>query len=255
MDHQCLDLNKAYSDNASYAPIASPSPAAILSVDATTSYEIVAYAVSRIALGDACSTVSHSSNLDWPCDSMDVLLAKSKLSKRNGRRCYAKATEELMGRARKLENDFLRLLAKSKLSERNGSCYAKATKELMGRARMLENDFLRSKQRLTLTMHLMHQLLPPSPAAILSVDATTSYEIVAYAVSRIALGDTCSTVSHSSNLDWPCDSMTFSVTCTFVVCSRLLAKSKLSKRNGRRCYAKATEELMGRARKLENDFL
>ncbi|KAL0345699.1 UNVERIFIED_CONTAM: hypothetical protein Sradi_4401200 [Sesamum radiatum] len=132
------------------------------------SYEIVAYAVSRIALGDACSTVSHSSNLDRPCDSMDVLLAKSKLSKRNGRRCYAKATEELMGRARKLENDFL----------------------------------------------------------------------------RIALGDACSTISQSSNLDRPCDSMDV-----------LLAKSKLSERNGRRCYAKATKELMGRARKLENDFL
>ncbi|KAL0355365.1 UNVERIFIED_CONTAM: hypothetical protein Sradi_3983400 [Sesamum radiatum] len=103
---------------------------------------------------------------------------------------------------------------------------------------------LRSKRRLTLTTHLMQQLLPPSPAAILSVDATTSYEIVAYAVSRTALGDACSTVSCSSNLDRPCDSMDV-----------LLAKSKLSERNGRRCYAKATEELMGRARKLENDFL
>ncbi|KAL0416033.1 UNVERIFIED_CONTAM: hypothetical protein Slati_3435200 [Sesamum latifolium] len=66
---------------------------------------------------------------------------------------------------------------------------------------------LRSKRRLTLTTHLMQQLLPPSPAAILSVDATTSYEIVAYAVSRIALGDACGTVSRSSNLDRPCDSM------------------------------------------------
>ncbi|KAK4395830.1 hypothetical protein Sango_1737300 [Sesamum angolense] len=103
---------------------------------------------------------------------------------------------------------------------------------------------LRSKRRLTLTTHLMQQLLPPSPAAILSVDATTSYEIVAYAVSRIALGDACSTVSRSSNSDQPGDSMDV-----------LLAKSKLSERNGRRCYAKASEELMGRARKLENDFL
>ncbi|KAL0318777.1 UNVERIFIED_CONTAM: hypothetical protein Sangu_2033900 [Sesamum angustifolium] len=103
---------------------------------------------------------------------------------------------------------------------------------------------LRSKRRLTLTTHLMQQLLPPSPAAILSVDATTSYEIVAYAVSRIALGDSCSTVSRSSNSDQPGDSMDV-----------LLAKSKLSERNGRRCYAKASEELMGRARKLENDFL
>ncbi|XP_020548726.1 uncharacterized protein LOC105157976 isoform X2 [Sesamum indicum] len=102
---------------------------------------------------------------------------------------------------------------------------------------------LRSKRRLTLTTHLMQQLLPPSPAAILPVDATMSYEIVAYAVSRIALGDACSTVSRSSNLDQPGDSM-----------DRLRAKSKLSERNGCRCYAKASEELMRRARKLENDF-
>ncbi|KAI3454735.1 hypothetical protein Pfo_011398 [Paulownia fortunei] len=103
---------------------------------------------------------------------------------------------------------------------------------------------LRSKRRLILTTHLMQQLLRPAPAAILSADASTSYEIVAYAVSRIALGDACSTVSCSSNLDVPCDGMDL-----------LLAKGKSSKRNGGRCYAKATEELMGRAGKLENDFL
>ncbi|PIN02485.1 hypothetical protein CDL12_24999 [Handroanthus impetiginosus] len=81
----------------------------ILSADATTGYEIVPYAVSRIELGDACSTVSSSSNLDVPCDGMDLPLTKGKSSERNIGRCNAKATEELTGRARKLEDDFLTL--------------------------------------------------------------------------------------------------------------------------------------------------
>ncbi|PIN10289.1 hypothetical protein CDL12_17123 [Handroanthus impetiginosus] len=103
---------------------------------------------------------------------------------------------------------------------------------------------LRSRRRLIFTTHLMQQLFRPLPASILSADATTGYEIVPYAVSRIELGDACSTVSHSSNLDLPCDGMDLP-----------LAKGKSSERNIGQRYAKATEELMGRARKLEDDFL
>ncbi|KAL9156031.1 hypothetical protein ABFS82_09G045900 [Erythranthe guttata] len=101
---------------------------------------------------------------------------------------------------------------------------------------------LRSKRRLILTTHLMQQLLRPAPAAILSADARSSYEIVAYSVSRIALGDACSKVSCSSHLDSPSDGMNL-----------LLSKGRSSKRNGGH-YAEVTEKLMGQAKKLENDL-
>ncbi|KAL7098920.1 hypothetical protein ACP275_09G049100 [Erythranthe tilingii] len=102
---------------------------------------------------------------------------------------------------------------------------------------------LRSKRRLILTTHLMQQLLRPAPAAILSADARSSYDIVAYSVSRIALGDACSKVSCSSHLDSPSDGMDL-----------LLSKGRSSKINGGR-YAEVTKELMGQAKKLENDLL
>lgn len=66
---------------------------------------------------------------------------------------------------------------------------------------------LRYEQRLILTTHLMQKLLCSAPSAILSADATTRHEVLVYAVSRIALGDACSTVYHLSSLDVPCDGM------------------------------------------------
>lgn len=47
----------------------------------------------------------------------------------------------------------------------------------------------------------MQQLLRPTPAAILSADASLNYESVAYSVSRTVLGDVCNMLSSSSNLD------------------------------------------------------
>lgn len=46
----------------------------------------------------------------------------------------------------------------------------------------------------------MQQLFPPPPATVLSADAISEYESVAYAVSRVTLGDACSVLSTSSNL-------------------------------------------------------
>lgn len=63
----------------------------------------------------------------------------------------------------------------------------------------------RSKRRLVLTTHLMQQLLPPAPVDVICADASCSYEILAYHVSRRALGDACSMACQSSNLDAPCD--------------------------------------------------
>ncbi|KAK6123094.1 hypothetical protein DH2020_043155 [Rehmannia glutinosa] len=120
------------------------------------------------------------------------------------------------------------------------------TEKVVDDAELMEDGppVLRSKRRLVLTTHLMQQLLRPAPAAILSTDASTSFESLAYTVSRIALGDACSTVSCSSNLDVRCDGVDLSI-----------AKGKSADRSGGRCYEKVTEELMGSARKLENDFL
>lgn len=58
---------------------------------------------------------------------------------------------------------------------------------------------LRSKRRLILTTQLMQQLFCPPPATILSAVASSEYESVAYAISRVALGDACSSISTSSN--------------------------------------------------------
>lgn len=86
-----------------------PAPADVICADASHGYENLAYQVSRTALGDACSMACGSMNLSVPCDNMDLLLAKGELPERNGCLSHAKATEELMERARKLDCDLSRL--------------------------------------------------------------------------------------------------------------------------------------------------
>ncbi|KAG6410254.1 hypothetical protein SASPL_128307 [Salvia splendens] len=100
---------------------------------------------------------------------------------------------------------------------------------------------LRSKRRLILTTQLMQQLFCPPPATVLSADAISEYESLAYAVSRVALGDACSALSTSSNLDSPRHDMNIHA-----------VKGKL---NGGPCFAKVIEDLLGKAGKLENDLL
>lgn len=53
----------------------------------------------------------------------------------------------------------------------------------------------RPRRRLILTTQLMQQLFHAPPAAILSMDAKSDYDSVAYSVSRLALGDACGAVS------------------------------------------------------------
>ncbi|XP_047967681.1 uncharacterized protein LOC125211791 isoform X1 [Salvia hispanica] len=100
---------------------------------------------------------------------------------------------------------------------------------------------LRSKRRLILTTQLIQQLFPPPPATVFSADAISEYESVAYAVSRVALGDACSALSTSSNLGSPPHDIAPHV-----------AKGKLSSDPR---FAKVIEEFLGKAGKLENDFL
>ncbi|CAN4086268.1 unnamed protein product [Withania somnifera] len=87
-----------------------PPPAAILFADAKLEYESVAYSISRMALGDACSMVSCSNaDTNLPHDGEELLPDKCKASERNYNHHFAKAVEELMGRARKIESDFVSL--------------------------------------------------------------------------------------------------------------------------------------------------
>ncbi|XP_022886365.1 uncharacterized protein LOC111402360 isoform X2 [Olea europaea var. sylvestris] len=105
-------------------------------------------------------------------------------------------------------------------------------------------QLLRSKRRLILTTQLMQQLICPPPVAVLSSDASSDYESVAYSVSRIALGEACSAVSHSSNSDVSHDGEDI-----------LSTKGKQSEGIGGCLFGKAVTEFMGRAMKLENEFL
>ncbi|XP_055825761.1 uncharacterized protein LOC129894216 [Solanum dulcamara] len=87
-----------------------PPPTAILFADAKSEHGSVAYSISRLALGDACSMVSCSNaDTDTPHDGKELLPDKCKASERNDRHHFDRAVEELMGRARKLESDFVSL--------------------------------------------------------------------------------------------------------------------------------------------------
>ncbi|KAF3672599.1 putative 40S ribosomal protein S19-3-like [Capsicum annuum] len=104
---------------------------------------------------------------------------------------------------------------------------------------------LKARRRLVLTTQLMQQLFYPPPAAFLFADAKSEYESVAYSISRFALGDACGMVSCSNaDTNMPHDGKEL-----------LPDKCNTSERNDRHHFTKAVEELMGRARKLESDFV
>ncbi|GFP89881.1 hypothetical protein PHJA_001131900 [Phtheirospermum japonicum] len=102
------------------------------------------------------------------------------------------------------------------------------------------SPLLRSKRRLILTTQLMQQLFRPPPATILSADASSTYECVTYALSRVALGDACCAVSRSSDLG-PRDCLDL--------------HSMKGKLNDDPRFENVVEELLGKSRKLEDDFL
>ncbi|MCD7458229.1 hypothetical protein HAX54_037592 [Datura stramonium] len=104
---------------------------------------------------------------------------------------------------------------------------------------------LKARRRLMLTTQLMQQLFYPPPASVLSADAKSECESVAYSISRLALGDACSMASClDADTNMPHDGKEL-----------LPDKCKPSERNDRHHFARAVEELMGRARKLESDFV
>ncbi|KAI3784902.1 hypothetical protein L1987_44010 [Smallanthus sonchifolius] len=83
-----------------------PAPAAILSDDATTCYNTVSYFAARLALGDACSLANHSHTSS---DTSDSLSGKATISKGIGDQNLSKIVENFIDRAKKLEDELLRL--------------------------------------------------------------------------------------------------------------------------------------------------
>ncbi|KAK9008845.1 hypothetical protein V6N11_080322 [Hibiscus sabdariffa] len=123
--------------------------------------------------------------------------------------------------------------------------WAHAAKRLIekidGEPEMIEewSPVLRSKRRLILTTQLMQQLLCAPPRVVLSADASKNYETVAYFSARSVLGDACCTsyIPESDTADPP-DS------------GSILSEKLKEERN--ECILKAVEEVINRAKKLEN---
>ncbi|XP_043723672.1 uncharacterized protein LOC122670758 isoform X2 [Telopea speciosissima] len=100
-----------------------PAPASILSAEVTSNYESVIYFVARLALGDACSLISSlGSGSRVPPDNSNMQSEKVKISGRIGDQYFSKAMEDFIGRARKLENDLLRLDKKVSILDLRVDC-------------------------------------------------------------------------------------------------------------------------------------
>ncbi|CAL5362364.1 unnamed protein product [Camellia sinensis] len=182
-----------------------------------------------------------SSALSLAQDVLDRSLVVARPKKRKN------ATSELLSWHKEVIQGSQRLLTIS-MAETD---WAKAANRLMDKvedeAEMIEDGppVLRHKRRLILTTQLMQQLFHPPPAAVLSADASSNYETVAYLVARLALGDACSPIPCSgNNSSVPLDSSNL-----------LLDNRKTSERIGDEHLSKVMEDFIGRARKLENDFV
>lgn len=103
---------------------------------------------------------------------------------------------------------------------------------------------LRPRRRLLLATQLMQQLFPAPPAAILSMNANSDYDSVAYSVSRLALGDTCGAVSLANS--------EFSLSRGGI--NEPSDVSKPSDRTDDQYLSKAVKEFSTRAKKLETEF-
>ncbi|GMP28696.1 hypothetical protein CsSME_00004138 [Camellia sinensis var. sinensis] len=103
---------------------------------------------------------------------------------------------------------------------------------------------LRPKKRLVLTTQLMQQMFRPAPAAILSADATSNCDSVAYFAAKLALGDACNLIYCSGN-----DS------CLLSNDNDVMSeKPKTSERIDEQYFSKIVEDFSSRAMKLESDL-
>nr|XP_027123505.1 uncharacterized protein LOC113740178 isoform X1 [Coffea arabica] len=87
-----------------------PPPAAILSLDANLEYESVGYSISRLALGDACSLVSLTNDKsNMLRDSINRDIDECRTSESVEDQLLLKVMDDFTARARRLEDEFLRL--------------------------------------------------------------------------------------------------------------------------------------------------
>ncbi|KAI4343944.1 hypothetical protein L6164_011232 [Bauhinia variegata] len=98
-----------------------PPPAAVLSADVKLHHESVVYSVARLTLGDACSSVSSSEHDTLPLSNKNLLSEKLKAPGKIDQ-YILKVMEDLVGRARKLESDILRLDSRASILDLRVEC-------------------------------------------------------------------------------------------------------------------------------------
>ncbi|KAJ8452275.1 hypothetical protein Cgig2_006080 [Carnegiea gigantea] len=103
----------------------------------------------------------------------------------------------------------------------------------------------RPKRRLVLTTQLMQQVLRSPSPAVLSLIASSNYEIIVYSLARLTLGDACSLVCCSES-DSPVHLDSGSLVCS---------KVKTSEQTHDQYFVKVIEDLISRAKELENELL
>ncbi|KAI4335919.1 hypothetical protein L6164_014515 [Bauhinia variegata] len=99
----------------------SPPPAAVLYADVKVHNESVVYSVARLALGDACSSVSCSERDTLPPSNKNILSEKLKRPGKIDQYIF-KVMEDLVGRARKIESDILRLDSRASILDLRVEC-------------------------------------------------------------------------------------------------------------------------------------
>ncbi|KAK7411354.1 hypothetical protein VNO78_02787 [Psophocarpus tetragonolobus] len=98
-----------------------PPPASVLVADMKLDHESVVYSVARLTLGEACSSISWSRcDTLLPSDNKNILPEKCKSSEKIDH--YILKVTDFVGRARKLEDDILRLNSKASILDLRVDC-------------------------------------------------------------------------------------------------------------------------------------
>uniref|UniRef100_A0A1D1YB14 Putative FAD-linked oxidoreductase ygaK n=1 Tax=Anthurium amnicola TaxID=1678845 RepID=A0A1D1YB14_9ARAE len=97
-------------------------PRKFLSVDVFSQFDCVTYLVAKMALGDACSGVSSSSDSLVPSESRNLVSEKVKTYEMVGDEFFSKVVEGFIGKASKLETDLSRLEKMASISDVKVEC-------------------------------------------------------------------------------------------------------------------------------------
>ncbi|KAF2312850.1 hypothetical protein GH714_040901 [Hevea brasiliensis] len=174
-------------------------------------------------------------------DTVDVSLAAVRPKKRKS------ATSELLPWNKQVVHGLQRLQNISSAELEWAHAANRLPEKVEDETEMVEDrpPGFRSKRRLILTTQLMQLLFHPSLASVLSADAMSHYESVVHLLARSTLGDACSTLSCGGS-ETPVPSSSG---------NSLPEKLKTSERISNQYFSRVVEDLISRARKLENDIL